>query len=180
TYTFGADFRQIMHTTALTPVADYHVLLQNVETGSFHRASLADIYANFDPPNGSIGNDKLADMPEATVKGRPAGSGTGAPQDITVSQALDSIGDDVGTLAVRGAAGWEALAPGDQWKVLTSMGAGAVPQWVDNTPANNTVTDAKVYTPASAADPNAVKATKIAVTASGTLPDLSVQDAIEH
>ena len=168
TYTFGADFRQIMHTTALTPVADYHALLQNVETGSFHRASLADIYANFDPPNGSIGNDKLADMPEATVKGRPAGSGTGAPQDITVSQALDSIGDDVGTLAVRGATGWEALAPGDQWKVLTSMGAGAVPQWVDNTPANNTVTDAKVYTPASAGDPDAVKATKIAFLQGGT------------
>lgn len=168
TYTFGADFRQIMHTTALTPVADYHALLQNVETGSFHRASLADIYANFDPPNGSIGNDKLADMPEATVKGRPAGSGTGAPQDITVSQALDSIGDDVGTLAVRGALGWEALAPGDQWKVLTSMGAGAVPQWVDNTPANNTVTDDKVYTPASAGDPNAVKATKLSFLQAGT------------
>jgi hypothetical protein len=168
TYTFGADFRQIMHTTALTPVADYHALLQNVETGSFHRASLADIYANFDPPNGSIGNGKLADMPEATVKGRPAGSGTGAPQDITVSQALDSIGDDVGTLAVRGAAGWEALAPGDQWKVLASMGAGAVPQWVDNTPANNTVTDAKVYTPANTNDPNAVKATKIAFLQGGT------------
>lgn len=168
TYTFGADFRQIIHTTELTPVADYHALLQNVETGSFHRASLADIYANFDPPNGSIGNDKLADMPEATVKGRPAGSGTGAPQDITVSQALDSIGDDVGTLAVRGALGWEALAPGDQWKVLTSMGADAVPQWVDNIPANSTVTDAKVYTPASADDPNAVKSNKIAFLQDGT------------
>lgn len=168
TYTFGADFRQIIHTTELTPVADYHALLQNVETGSFHRASLADIYANFDPPNGSIGNDKLADMPEATVKGRPAGSGTGAPQDITVSQALDSIGDDVGTLAVRGPVGWEALAPGDQWKVLTSMGADAVPQWADNIPANSTVTDAKVYTPASADDPDAVKATKIAFLPGGT------------
>ncbi|HEY8354782.1 MAG TPA: glycosyl hydrolase family 28-related protein [Methylophilaceae bacterium] len=92
-YTFGADFRQIMHTTALTPVADYHVLLQNVQTGSFHRASLADIYANFDPPDGSIGNAKLAD---------------------------------------------------------------------------NIVTDAKVYTPASADDPDAVKATKLSFLQAGT------------
>lgn len=36
---------------------------------------------------GSIGNSRLANMAAATFKGRDSGSGTGAPQDLTPTQA---------------------------------------------------------------------------------------------
>jgi hypothetical protein len=43
------------------------------------------------PPAGSVTNAKLADMPEATVKGRLPGAGSGAPQDLTPVQARTTI-----------------------------------------------------------------------------------------
>lgn len=42
--------------------------------------------------DGSLANAKLANMAEATVKGRAAGAGTGAPQDLTAGQAAAIIG----------------------------------------------------------------------------------------
>lgn len=39
-----------------------------------------------DITNGSVANANLANMPEATVKGRPAGAGTGVPQNLTKTQ----------------------------------------------------------------------------------------------
>ena len=52
--------------------------LLNVVAGSIGTASLTD---------GNVTNAKLANMAEATVKGRAAGAGTGVPVDLTATQA---------------------------------------------------------------------------------------------
>jgi hypothetical protein len=43
--------------------------------------------------NGTVVNDKLANMPAATIKGRASGAGTGAPVDLTAAQVRTIIGN---------------------------------------------------------------------------------------
>lgn len=71
----------------------------------------------------------LADMPQATVKGRAAGAGTGAPQDLTTTQILDALGTAQGSIIYRGASNWVALGPGAVGQYLTTFGAGGNPAW---------------------------------------------------
>lgn len=47
---------------------------------------------NPDIGSGVVTNAMLANMAEATIKGRAAGAGTGAPQDLTAAQARTAIG----------------------------------------------------------------------------------------
>lgn len=49
------------------------------------------------PADGSITNAKLANMAQATIKGRAAAAGTGVPVDLTASQARTAIGVVPGT-----------------------------------------------------------------------------------
>lgn len=56
--------------------------------------------------DGSIANAKLADMNEATIKGRAAGAGSGDPQDLTASQARTALG--LGTAATQDSAAFDA------------------------------------------------------------------------
>lgn len=42
--------------------------------------------------DGSVSNAKLADMAQATIKGRQAGSGTGVPEDLTAAQVITALG----------------------------------------------------------------------------------------
>lgn len=46
-----------------------------------------------------------------------------------VSDVLDTLGGDQGSVLYRGAANWQALAPGTAGKVLQTAGAGADPVW---------------------------------------------------
>lgn len=64
-----------------------------------------------------------------------------------VSDVLDTLGGDQGSVLYRGAANWQALAPGTAGKVLQTAGAGADPVWASaaatflgltDTPANYT------------------------------------------
>lgn len=54
--------------------------------------------------NGAVSNAKLADMTQATIKGRASGAGTGAPTDLTSTQAtaiLDAATDSLkGTIEI--------------------------------------------------------------------------------
>lgn len=50
-----------------------------------------------------------------------------------ISAALDLISSTQGTVFYRGAAGWEALAPGTSGQLLATSGAGANPSWVSAT-----------------------------------------------
>ncbi len=76
----------------------------------------------------SITNVKLADMATQRLKGRNTG-GSGDPEDITITQALDWVDSTRGTIPSRGAAGWVGIDPGTLGHVLTSNGPGADPTY---------------------------------------------------
>lgn len=76
----------------------------------------------------SITNLKLADMATQRLKGRNTG-GTGDPEDITITQALDWADSTRGTILSRGASAWVGIDPGTAGHVLTSNGAGADPTY---------------------------------------------------
>lgn len=75
------------------------------------------------PPNDSVTNAILANMAQATIKGRAVGAGTGDPTDLTAAQATAILN----TFAV----GLKGLAPatvsGDATKYLKGDGTWAVP-----------------------------------------------------
>jgi len=82
------------------------------------------------PAAGSIANAQLANMAEATIKGRASGAGTGAPQDLTITQTLDMLGATAqGDIAYRDASAWVQLAAGTPGQFLQTQGAGANPKW---------------------------------------------------
>jgi hypothetical protein len=57
-------------------------------------------------------------------------AGTGAIEELTLSQALDFIGSAAqGDILYRGAANWERLGAGTSGEFLQTLGAGADPQW---------------------------------------------------
>ena len=75
-------------------------------------------------------NANLATMAAGTIKSNITGSTT-TPSDNGISAVLDSLlGTTQGTIAVRGASTWGALATGTAGYVLQTNGAGANPTWV--------------------------------------------------
>lgn len=70
--------------------------------GNVETADLAD---------GAVTNAKLADMAQATFKGRASGAGTGDPQDLTASQARTALG--LGTAATTDATDYATAAQGE-------------------------------------------------------------------
>lgn len=79
---------------------------------------------------GGVTNVYLASMAANRVKANITG-GPAAPQDVTASQVLDLIGNVRGNVLYRGVAGWQVLAPGTPGFVLSTLGPGADPRWVD-------------------------------------------------
>jgi hypothetical protein len=53
---------------------------------------IADLAATPSIPDGSLTNAKLADMAQATIKGRASGAGTGVPVDLTAAQVRAILG----------------------------------------------------------------------------------------
>ncbi|SHE87426.1 hypothetical protein [Devosia limi] len=66
--------------------------------------------AELTPANGSVTNVKLADMAQATIKGRAAGAGTGVPGDLTAAQVL-AITDAYAKSNILGAVSQSAGVP---------------------------------------------------------------------
>lgn len=78
--------------------------------------------------NDSVTNSLLANMAEATIKGRAAGAGTGDPTDLTGTQAtaiLDAMVGDSGSGGTKGLV--PAPASGDATKFLKGDGTWAAP-----------------------------------------------------
>lgn len=91
---YDADYNSsgawvLINPTVATAIAD----------GSITGAKLAD---------GAVTNAKLADMAQATIKGRKAGAGTGAPVDLTATEATAILGAMVGD---SGSGGTKGLVP---------------------------------------------------------------------
>jgi len=82
---------------------DGHVLRRSGTTLAFGQVATAGIadnaVATAKIPNSAVTNAKLANMTQSTIKGRAAGAGTGAPVDLTASQARDAAG--LGNIATR-------------------------------------------------------------------------------
>lgn len=65
--------------------------------------------------NNAVGNAKLADMAQATIKGRASGGGTGDPQDLSAAQLrtiLGPSGTPGATTYLRGDGTWATVAGG--------------------------------------------------------------------
>lgn len=80
--------------------------------------------------NGDVTNAKLADMAQSTIKGRAASSGTGAPVDLTATQAtaiLDAFTGDSGSGGVKGLVPAPASGDAAALKFLKSDGTWATP-----------------------------------------------------
>jgi hypothetical protein len=81
-------------------------------------------------PDGSITNTKLADMAQATIKGRAAGAGTGDPTDLTATQAtaiLNAVVGDSGSGGTKGLVPAPAAGDSAAGKFLDAAGAFSVP-----------------------------------------------------
>lgn len=77
-------------------------------------------------PNSSITNAKLADMTAATIKGRASGAGTGAPTDLSATQATAVLNEFVGDSGSGGTKGLvKAPVTGDSTKFLKGDGTWA-------------------------------------------------------
>jgi hypothetical protein len=81
-------------------------------------------------PDGSITNAKLADMAQATIKGRAAGAGTGDPTDLTATQAtaiLNAVVGDSGSGGTKGLVPAPAAGDAAAGRFLKADGTFAVP-----------------------------------------------------
>lgn len=85
----------------------------------------------------AVTNAKMAQMATQRLKGRNT-AGTGDPEDITATQALDWIGATQGTVMYRGASAWAALAVGTAGQVLSTNGAAANPTWINQAGGSTT------------------------------------------
>jgi hypothetical protein len=87
----------------------------------------AKLVETADVSDDQITNAKLAEMVEATVKGRAAGAGTGNPSDLTAAQVLTLLGAFAGVpIQVFTATGANTYTPtaGMKYCIVISTGAG--------------------------------------------------------
>lgn len=105
-----------------TNTGDQTITLTGDVTGSGTGSFAATIATS------AVTNAKMADMAQSTIKGRAAGAGTGAPVDLTATQAtaiLNVFGPDSGAGGVKGLA--PATVAGDSAKFLKGDGTWATP-----------------------------------------------------
>jgi hypothetical protein len=87
--------------------------------------------------------DKIQDMNHTRMLGRKTANGIGAPEEITVSDALDWTSGTTpafGDVLYRGASSWSRLAPGTSGQFLQTQGTGASPQWTTPSIAGSALT----------------------------------------
>jgi len=117
--------------------------------------------------DGSIANAKLADMNEATIKGRAAGAGSGSPQDLTASQARTALG--LGTAATQDSTAFDAAG-----SAAAAQAAAISAAATDATTKANAAQSAAISTASTDATNKANAAQAAAIAASQPLdPDLT-------
>lgn len=99
--------------------------------------------------NGAVTNATMANMSGGTFKGTVI---TGAPQDLTASTILDTIGNTQGQLLFRSAVAWAALAAGTSGSALITQGPNHNPIWGSvgfNAVSLRSITATGTYTPSA-------------------------------
>lgn len=91
-----------------------------VATASFYNNNMNALTSQF---NGNIDSTNLANLAVTTAK-----INTGAVTGVKIAMGSDAQGD----VLFRGASNYQRLAAGTSGQILSTQGAGANPQWVDN------------------------------------------------
>lgn len=95
--------------------------------------------------NDAVTNAKLANMAEATIKGRQAGSGTGDPEDLTATQAQTALGLGTAALVNTGTGSGDVPTTSQaDGRYLTPFAYSLLPAWTVGTQATTSVTLADV------------------------------------
>mgnify|MGYP000122439633 CR=1 FL=1 len=93
--------------------------------------------------NSAVTYAKIQDMNDTRMLGRKTANGTGPPEEITVSDALDWASGSTpafGDVLYRNASSWYRLAPGTSGQFLQTQGVGSSPQWATPTVAGSALT----------------------------------------
>lgn len=117
--------------------ADDKAKLNGIATGAnayTHPDHVGDVTSTGDGATqialAAVTNAKLAPMTAGTIKGRRSSSGSGDPEDCTLSDVLDLVGSaEQGDLLYRGSTGWVRLPAGPDGHCLKSQGSGQNPVW---------------------------------------------------
>lgn len=100
--------------------------------------------------DGSVTNAKLANMAQKRIKGRST-SGTGSPEDLTISQVLDMVGSAAdGDILYRASGSWTRLAKGTSLQTLRMNSGATAPEWA--TPSGITLAATQATTSGTTKD----------------------------
>jgi microcystin-dependent protein len=109
------------------------VLAGSVADNAITNAKMADNAVNTtEIVNSAVTNSKMADMAQARIKGRGRTAGTGAPQDLTITELMDMVGTTNGMIAHRSGGSWVGLAIGSPGQSLVVDGSN-LPAWATPT-----------------------------------------------
>ncbi len=110
-----------------TPASTYHDLYVAAD-GAWHilddagadrtLATTADVFATANLADEAVTNAKLANMDEATIKGRAAAAGTGVPVDLSVAQVATIL---AGQFAPANEAAWTTLTLGANYTTAATL-----------------------------------------------------------
>ena len=113
-------------------------------TGTTKFIAVSDLVTGGVVPDDSVTNAKLANMAQATIKGRASGAGTGDPTDLTGTQAtaiLDAVVGDSGAGGTKGLVPAPGAGDTSAGKFLKADGTFAVPSGTGaETGANSDIT----------------------------------------
>jgi hypothetical protein len=91
-------------------------------------------------------SSSIVNVGASRILGR-ATAGSGAAEELTLSQALDLIGSAAqGDILYRGSSAWTRLAAGTAGQVLSTQGSGANPQWVNTASGTWPITEETLVT----------------------------------
>jgi hypothetical protein len=115
------------------PYTDPQIIANTGMAGQAQSEIVDGVAVNFTVtsiPLNSITNSQLANMAQATIKGRASGAGTGSPTDLTATQAtaiLNNVVGDSGSGGIKGLVPAPAVGDAAAGKYLKADGTFAVP-----------------------------------------------------
>ncbi|GHC12468.1 hypothetical protein GCM10007291_07120 [Gemmobacter nanjingensis] len=106
----GAVYRMRVQATGASPRLRVQNAISASDINGLGALAAKTTVGSADIDAGVVTNGKLSDMAEARIKGRKAGAGTGAPQDMTAAEARTVLG--LGTAATTAASAYATAAQG--------------------------------------------------------------------